>query len=70
MNSELKQVKYKIYAFNPSHIYCSQLKMSGGLVFNFIMLCLVAKFRGKLFINATSGVLYNFWSTSHYWLFL
>ena len=44
--------------------------MSGGLVFNFIMLCLVAKFRGKLFINATSGVLYNFWSTSHYWLFL
>jgi len=70
-SSELKHVKFKIHAFNPPHTYCNQLKVFSELVFKFIMLCVVAKIHGKLFIDATSGVLYNFWSTSpHYWLFL
>jgi hypothetical protein len=69
-SSDLKPVKYTMHALIPSHIYCNQLKVFSGLVFKFIMLCVMAKVRGKLFIDTTSGVLYNFWSTSpHYGLF-
>ena len=55
----------------PSHVHCNQFKMFNGLVFEFIVLLLVAKVTGKLLIDAKSGVFYNFWSISpHYGLFL